>query len=173
MYEDFIQTDAAINQGNSGGALINARGELIGINTAIFSQTGGYQGVGFAVPSNLAKHVMGELITHGAVRRGTISGVDLSPMTVRIAQELNAPNAKGVFVYDISERSDAYAAGVRQYNIIVSFNNVTIEDPAHFMRMLADSPIGGTVTLGLLRNARPVSVKVPIVQTSGARNRRR
>ena len=77
MYEDFIQTDAAINQGNSGGALINARGELIGINTAIFSQTGGYQGVGFAVPSNLAKHVMSELIANGAVRRGTISGIDL------------------------------------------------------------------------------------------------
>jgi Do/DeqQ family serine protease len=173
MYEDFIQTDAAINQGNSGGALINARGELIGINTAIFSQTGGYQGVGFAVPSNLAKRVMSELIANGEVRRGTISGIDLSPMTVRIAQELKAPNAKGVFVYDIIESSDAYAAGVRQYDVIVSFNNVTIEDPAHFMRMLADSPIGGTVTLGLLRNARPLSVKVPIVQTSGARTRRR
>jgi serine protease Do len=173
MYEDFIQTDAAINQGNSGGALINARGELIGINTAIFSQTGGYQGVGFAVPSNLAKHVMGELITHGAVRRGTISGVDLYPMTVRIAQELKAPNAKGVFVYDISERSDAYAAGVRQYDIIASFNGVTIDDPPHFMRMLSDAPIGGTVTLGLLRNGRPLSAKVPIVQTSGSRTRRR
>ncbi len=166
MYEDFIQTDAAINQGNSGGALINARGELIGINTAIFSQTGGYQGVGFAVPSNLAKHVMNELITHGEVRRGNISGVDLYPMTARIAEELKAPNAKGVFVYDISERADAYAAGVRQYDIIVSFNGVAIEDPAHFMRMLADSPIGGTVTLGLLRNGRSLSAKVPIVQTS-------
>ena len=74
-YEDFIQTDAAINPGNSGGALINARGELVGINTAIFSQTGGYQGVGFAVPSNLAKHVMDELIKYGDVQRGTISGI--------------------------------------------------------------------------------------------------
>jgi Do/DeqQ family serine protease len=173
MYEDFIQTDAAINQGNSGGALINARGELIGINTAIFSQTGGYQGVGFAVPSNLAKHVMSELITHGQVRRGNISGVDLYPMTARIAQELNAPNAKGVFVYAISGSADAYAAGVRQYDIIVSFNGVAIEDPAHFMRMLADSPIGGTVTLGLLRNGRSLSAKVPVVQTQGARGRRR
>jgi len=173
MYEDFIQTDAAINQGNSGGALINARGELIGINTAIFSQTGGYQGVGFAVPSNLAKHVMSELITHGEVRRGNISGVDLHPMTARIAEELNAPNAKGVFVYDISARADAYAAGVRQYDIIVSFNGVVIEDPTHFMRMLADSPIGGTVTLGLLRNGRSLSAKVPVVQTERAPSRRR
>jgi serine protease Do len=173
MYEDFIQTDAAINQGNSGGALINARGELIGINTAIFSQTGGYQGVGFAVPSSLAKHVMNELITHREVRRGNISGVDLYPMTARIAQELRAPNTKGVLVYDIVPSSDAYAAGVRQYDIIVSFNGVAIEDPAHFMRMLADSPIGGTVTLGLLRNSRSLSAKVPIVQTQGTRSRRR
>jgi serine protease Do len=173
LYEDFIQTDAAINQGNSGGALINARGELIGINTAIFSQTGGYQGVGFAVPSNLAKRVMSELITHGAVRRGTISGIDLYPMSPRIAEEFKAPNAKGVIVSDIVERSDAYAAGIRQYDIIVSFNGVTIEDPAHFMRMLADAPIGGTVTLGFLRNGRAFSAKVPIVQTSGTRARRR
>jgi serine protease Do len=172
-YEDFIQTDAAINQGNSGGALINARGELVGINTAIFSQTGGYQGVGFAVPSNLAKHVMDELITYGAVRRGTITGIDLYPMTTRIAEELNAPNAKGVIVSEISERSDAYAAGVRQYDIIVSFNGVTIEDPAHFMRMLSDAQIGSTVTLGLLRNGRQLSAKVPIAQTSGTRSRRR
>jgi serine protease Do len=173
LYEDFIQTDAAINQGNSGGALINARGELIGINTAIFSQTGGYQGVGFAVPSNLAKHVMSELIQNGEVRRGTISGIDLYPMTQRIADEFKAPNTKGVIVSDISERSAAYAAGVRQYDIIVSFNGVTIDDPSHFMRMLADSPIGGTVTLGLLRTGRSVSAKVPIVQTSGVKPRRR
>jgi serine protease Do len=173
LYEDFIQTDAAINQGNSGGALINARGELVGINTAIFSQTGGYQGVGFAVPSNLAKRVMSELIAHGQVRRGTISGIDLYPVTPRIAEEFGAPNTKGVIVSDISERSDVYAAGVRQYDIIVSFNSVPIEDPAHFMRMLSDAPIGGTVTLGLLRNGRTLSAKVPVVQTSGARTRRR
>ena len=173
LYEDFIQTDAAINQGNSGGALINARGELVGINTAIFSQTGGYQGVGFAVPSNLAKHVMNELITYRAVRRGTISGIELYPMTARIAEQFKAPNAKGVIVSEIVAGSDAYAAGIRQYDIIVSFNNVTIEDPTQFMRMLSDAPIGGTVTLGLLRNGRQVSAKVPIAQTSGARGRRR
>jgi Do/DeqQ family serine protease len=172
-YEDFIQTDAAINQGNSGGALINGRGELVGINTAIFSQTGGYQGVGFAVPSNLARHVMNELITYGAVRRGTIAGIELYPMTTRIAEELKAPNAKGVIVSYISDRSDAYAAGMRQYDIIVSFNGVTIEDPSHFMRMLSDAQIGSTVTLGLLRSGRQVSAKVPVAQTQGTRIRRR
>jgi S1-C subfamily serine protease len=116
---------------------------------------------------------MNELITHGAVRRGTISGIELYPVTARIAEEFRAPNTKGVIVADVIERSDAYAAGIRQYDIIVSFNGVTIEDPTHFMRMLADAPIGGTVNLGLLRNGRSLSAKVPIVQTPGARTRRR
>jgi Do/DeqQ family serine protease len=173
-YEDFIQTDAAINQGNSGGALVNARGELIGINTAIFSQTGGYQGVGFAVPSNLAKHVMDDLIAYGSVRRGTISGLELYPMTTRLAEQFRAPNTKGVIVSSVDDRSEAYTAGVRQYDIIVSFNNVVVEDASHFLRMLADSQIGGTVALGMLRNGKSVIAKVPIVQsTPPARPRRR
>jgi Do/DeqQ family serine protease len=167
---DFIQTDAAINQGNSGGALVNARGELIGINTAIFSQSGGSQGVGFAVPSNLARHIMEELITHGEVRRGTILGIELYPMDPRIAAEMRAPNAKGVYVSGISANSDAYAAGIREGDIIVSFNNTTIEDAQHFMRLLADAPIGGAVTMGLFRSGRTISAKVPIVL---ARTRRR
>jgi Do/DeqQ family serine protease len=169
---DFIQTDAAINQGNSGGALVNARGELVGINTAIFSQSGGSQGVGFAVPSNLAKHVMQELITYQTVRRGTILGIELYPMDQRIAAQMQAPNAKGVFVSGISPNSDAYAAGIREGDIIVTFNGTTIEDGQHFIRMLADAPIGGAVTLGLFRNGRTISAKVPIVQ-AGARTRRR
>jgi Do/DeqQ family serine protease len=173
LYQDFIQTDAAINQGNSGGALINARGELVGINTAIFSQTGGYQGVGFAVPSNLAKHVMQELITYGAVRRGTMTGIEIYPMTTQLAEELNAPNAKGVVVSRILDRSDAYAAGVRQYDVIVTFNGAVIEDISHFTRMLSDAPIGGNVSLGLLRNGRSLSAKVPIVQATATRGRRR
>jgi Do/DeqQ family serine protease len=171
-FVDFIQTDAAINQGNSGGALVNARGELIGINTAIFSQSGGSQGVGFAVPSNLAKHIMEELITYGAVRRGTILGIELYPMNARIAAEAGARNAKGVFVSGISPNSGAYAAGVREGDILVTFNGTTIEDAQHFMRMLADAPIGGTVTMGLFRGGRTLSAKVPIVQT-GPRTRRR
>jgi Do/DeqQ family serine protease len=171
-YVDFVQTDAAINQGNSGGALINGRGELVGINTAIFSQSGGSQGVGFAVPSNLAKHVMEELITYGAVRRGTMTGIELYPMNSRLAEEVSAPSAKGVFVYNISQDSDAYAGGVRRYDVIVSFNGTAVEDATHFMRMLSDAQIGSTVTLGLFRSGRTLSAKVPIVQ-SGGRTRRR
>jgi Do/DeqQ family serine protease len=173
-YVDFIQTDAAINRGNSGGALVNARGELVGINTAIFSESGGSQGVGFAVPSNLARHVMDELITYGAVRRGTITGIELYPMNTRLAQEFNAPNAKGVIVSNLSQDSAAYGAGVRRYDIIVSFNNTPIEDATHFMRMLADSQIGSTVTLGLLRGGKTMSARLPVVQsTGGGRSRRR
>src|SRR5207237_7127653 len=84
-YEDFIQTDAAINPGNSGGALVNARGELVGINTAIYSESGGYSGIGFAIPSNLARRVMDDLIKYGQVRRGTISGIQISALTSQLA----------------------------------------------------------------------------------------
>jgi Do/DeqQ family serine protease len=171
-YQDYIQTDAAINQGNSGGALINARGELIGINSAIFSQGGGSNGVGFAVPSNLAKHVMEELIKYGGVRRGTITGIDLYPMNERLAQEFRAPTAKGLIVADVNRGSDAYEAGLRQYDIIVSFNSVTIDDTAQFVRLLADAKIGSTVALGVLRDGRELSVKVPIAQSTGRAARR-
>jgi serine protease Do len=171
-YEDFIQTDAAINRGNSGGALVNARGELVGINTAIFSETGGYQGVGFAVPSNLVKHVMNELITYGAVRRGTITGIELYPMSNRLAEEFGAPDDKGIIVSDISERSPAYLAGIRQYDIIVRFNGVTIQDASHFMRLLSDAKIGSEVDLGVLRRGRSVTARVPIAQSEGRTRRR-
>src|SRR5205085_11107588 len=87
QYEDFIQTDAAINPGNSGGALVNARGELIGINTAIYSQSGGYQGIGFAVPSNLARRVMEDLIRYGQVRRGWLGPMDVIPLTSQLAEQ--------------------------------------------------------------------------------------
>lgn len=170
-YVDFIQTDAAINQGNSGGALINGRGELIGINTAIFSQSGGSQGVGFAVPSNLARHVLDEIISHGVVRRGTILGIELYPLTPQLAQRFRAPSTGGVIVSAISRDSDAYAAGIRQYDIITSFNGTPVTDASQFMRMLAESRIGGTVTLGVFREGRSLSARVPIVQ-SGGRARR-
>ena len=128
-YEDFIQTDAAINPGNSGGALINARGELVGINTAISSESGGYQGIGFAVPSNLARHVMDDLIKFGEVRRGTIPGIKVQPMTTQIAQQLGAPNARGALVYSVDRRSEPYRAGLVPGDIIVSFNG--IDDRRH------------------------------------------
>jgi Do/DeqQ family serine protease len=170
-YEDFIQTDAAINRGNSGGALINARGELVGINTAIFSETGGYQGIGFAVPSNLVRHVMDELIKYGEVRRGTITGIELTPLTTRYAEELGAPNTKGALILRMSNRSPAYQAGLRPGDIIVAFDETAVEDSSHFMRLLSDSEIGSTVSLTVFREGRKLTMKVPIVQRSTSRVR--
>ena len=170
-YEDFIQTDAAINPGNSGGALINARGELVGINTAIYSQSGGYQGIGFAVPSNLARHVMDDIIKYGAVRRGTITGIQLQPMTPQIAQQLGAPNDRGVLVVNVDPRADAYEQGLRRGDVIVTFNGTSIDDASHFIRLLSDAEIGTTATLGVLSNGRERTVKVPVVPASGSRTR--
>ena len=158
-YEDFIQTDAAINPGNSGGALINARGELVGINTAIYSESGGYSGIGFAVPSNLAQHVMDDLIKFGEVRRGTIPGIKVQPMTTQMAQQLGAPNTRGALVVAVDQRSEAYRAGLVPGDIIVSFNGANIDDTFQFVRLLSDSPIGTTVTLGVLRQTGPAIVK--------------
>jgi serine protease Do len=170
-YEDFIQTDAAINPGNSGGALINARGELVGINTAIFSQSGGYQGIGFSVPSNLARHVMDDIVKYGGVRRGTLHGIQVQPVTPQIAAELGAATAQGVLILRINPRSAVYAAGLRQYDIIEKFNDTTIEDASQFIRLLADAEIGGSATLTVVREGRRRTVKVTVEQASGTRAR--
>jgi S1-C subfamily serine protease len=159
-YEDFIQTDAAINPGNSGGALVNGRGELIGINTAIYSQSGGYQGVGFAVPSNLARRVMAQLIEYGEVRRASIGRLDVAPLTTQLARELGVENVRGAIVARMGRASEAYRAGIRPGDVIVRFNSVAVEDPGHFLRLLADSQIGSTATIGLIRQGGPIEVKV-------------
>ena len=171
-YEDFIQTDAAINPGNSGGALINARGELIGINTAIFSETGGYQGIGFAVPSNLARHVMDDLLKYGEVQRGTIPGIQIANLTTQIAEELGAPSTRGALINQIAPRSDAYAAGLRAGDIITSFNGRTVEDASALMRMLADSKVGTAGRLEILRESRRLEVTVPISRSLSTRRGR-
>ena len=110
-YEDFIQTDAAINPGNSGGALINARGELIGINTAIYSESGGYQGIGFAVPSNLARRVMDDLIRYGEVRRGSIGALEVAALTSQLADQLGVPSERGALVARMSPRGRRIPGG--------------------------------------------------------------
>ena len=171
-YEDFIQTDAAINPGNSGGALINARGELVGINTAIYSETGGYQGIGFAVPSNLARHVMDDLLKFGEVQRGTIPGISIANLTTQIAEELGAPNTRGALVNQISPRAEAYLAGLRAGDIITSFNGRTVEDASALMRMLADSKIGTAARLEILRESRRLEVTVPVTRSRSTRTAR-
>ena len=165
-YEDFIQTDAAINPGNSGGALINSRGELVGINTVIFSQSGGYQGIGFAVSSNLARRVVNDLQQYQEVRRGAIGPIELVPLTTRIANELELQDTKGALVYQLDRRSTAFKAGLKPADVVVSFNGTMVEDPGHLSRLISDAKIGSTATLGVMRNGRRIELKVDITRLS-------
>jgi serine protease Do len=171
-YEDFIQTDAAINRGNSGGALINTRGELVGINTGIFSESGGYQGIGFAVPSNLAKRVVTDLMANGEVRRGSIGPLTLEKLTDQLAAEVGIRGTNGALISRMYRDSEAYNAGLRPGDVIVAFNGQTIDDPSQFARFVADAKIGSTATVRAIREGRTIDVKLPIVSTSTQRTRR-
>jgi Do/DeqQ family serine protease len=161
-YEDFVQTDAAINPGNSGGALVNARGELIGINTVIFSQSGGYQGIGFAVSSNLARRIFSDLRQYGEVRRGSIGLVRFRTLTTRLADQLGAPDTRGALVYEIDRASVAYRAGVQPGDVVVAFNGAAVVDPGHLDRLISDTPIGSTAVVRVLRDGRAVEIRVRI-----------
>src|SRR5688572_26287321 len=161
-YEDFIQTDAAINPGNSGGALINARGELVGINTAIFSQSGGYQGIGFAVPSNLARRIVSDLTQYGEVRRGSIGTVMAAPLSTQAAAQLGVPDARGVLIQAMRRDASAYEAGLRPGDVVVAFNGTAITDGGQFSRLIQDAPIGSTVTVTIVREGRSAELKIPI-----------
>ena len=169
QYEDFIQTDAAINPGNSGGALINTRGELVGINTGIYSESGGYQGIGFAVPSNLARRIVDDLMKFGEVRRGTIGYIGVEKLTPQMAEEVGAANLNGALVSTMRRVSEAYDAGLRPGDVIVAFNGHAIDDPSQFSRLVADAPIGSTANVKVMRNGRPMEFKLPIVSSSRAR----
>jgi serine protease Do len=171
-YEDFIQTDAAINRGNSGGALINGRGELVGINTGIFTEGGGYQGIGFAVPSNLAKRVVNELKVNGEVRRGSIGPLTLEKLTEQLAAELGARSTNGALISRMYPNSEAYTVGLRPGDVIVGFNNQVVDDPSQFARFVADAKIGTTATIRVMRENRALEFKLPIVSTSSQRARR-
>ncbi len=160
-YEDFIQTDAAINPGNSGGALVNLKGELIGINTAIFTQSGGYMGIGFAIPSNMAKSVMESLIKHGKVVRGWI-GVSIQEITQDLAKEFGVTDTKGALIADVTENSPAARANLERGDIITNYHGTTIRDPGQLRALVAETAPGTTVTLSLLRNKKPHDVTITI-----------
>jgi serine protease Do len=170
-YEDFIQTDAAINPGNSGGALINNRGELVGINTGIYSESGGYQGIGFAVPSKLARHVVDDLMQYGEVRRGSIGPLGIEKLTPQLAEEVGVTSTTGALVSRMTRASEAFDAGLRPGDVIVGMNGQVISDPSQFLRLVADSKPGTTAVVKVLRAGRTLEFKLPIVSTSTARVR--
>ena len=161
QYEDFIQTDAAINPGNSGGALVNANGELVGINTAIYSQSGGNQGVGFSVPSTMAKPVVDSLIKTGKVVRGYL-GVGIQDVTQELAKSFGLSRPQGALVSDVAEGSPAEHAGLQQGDAIVGFEGAPIEDPVALQRRVSRSPVGSTVTLKVVRDRKELDVRVTL-----------
>jgi serine protease Do len=172
-YEDFVQTDAAINPGNSGGALVNTRGELVGINTGIFSQSGGYQGIGFAVPSNLARHVIDDLLKYGEVRRGSIDFRVESMTDPEVAEQVGAGSTRGALVTQMYRNSASYDAGLRPGDVIVGFNGQTVADASQLRRMVSDAKIGATAILKVQRNGRPAEIKIPIESSASTASRRR
>ena len=150
QYEDFIQTDAAINPGNSGGALVNTKGELVGINTAIFSQSGGYQGVGFAVSSTMAKPIYESLIKTGKVVRGYL-GIGLQGLNQDLAMAFGLTDAKGALISDVKAGSPADQAGLKQGDVIVSYQGTLVEDGVALQRLVTRTTVGVRVTLHVIR----------------------
>ena len=145
-YDDFIQTDASINPGNSGGPLVDARGALVGINSAIFSQSGGSVGIGFAIPVNIAKDVLPSLRESGRVTRGYL-GVAVLPLSPELSRSLKVPAQRGVVVAEVVPRSPASAAGIREGDVIVSYQNVPIQSPGELTRRVGGTPPGTKVDL--------------------------
>jgi len=160
-YEDFLQTDAPINQGNSGGALVSTKGELIGINSQIASMTGGNIGIGFAIPANMARHVMDDLKSGGTVHRAQL-GVAIQDLTTDMASSLNLKDVQGVIVSDVTAGGAADHAGVKQGDVIVSFNGEKVRDGNTLRNHVADSTPGSTASLGVVRDGkeRTLSVKL-------------
>jgi Do/DeqQ family serine protease len=148
-YEDFIQTDAAINPGNSGGALVNMKGELVGINTAILSRSGGYQGIGFAIPTNMAKPIMEMLVKDGKVSRGYL-GVSTATLNNAIAQDQHLSVVRGVFVAGVEDDSPAAKAGLSRGDVVVGINGTNIVDANVFRNAIAMTKPGATINLDVV-----------------------
>ncbi|MER3423610.1 MAG: serine protease [Nitrospiraceae bacterium] len=161
QYEDFIQTDAAINPGNSGGALVNTKGELVGINTAIFSHTGGYQGIGFAVPTSMAKPVYESLVKEGKVVRGYL-GVAIQDLTQDLAKSFGLKDAKGVLISDVTVDSPADESGLKQGDVIIEYQGEKVDDPAMLQRLVTRTPVGTKVTIKVLRDGHEKELTVKI-----------
>ncbi|MGA2842534.1 MAG: Do family serine endopeptidase [Steroidobacteraceae bacterium] len=166
-YEDFIQTDASINPGNSGGALVNLKGELVGINSAILSGSGGNIGIGFAIPVNMVKGVMDQLIKYGQVKRG-ILGVNIYNVTPEIAKEFGLAESTGALVAGVAPGSSAERAGIKTGDIITSINGITMKGAGELRNAIGMLRVGDKVEIGFLRDSKPQKVIALIAERSEA-----
>lgn len=162
-YEDFIQTDAAINPGNSGGPLVNIKGELIGINTAIFSKSGGYQGIGFAVPSSMARLVFDQLVKQGKIVRGWL-GVTIQDITPELAQKFGLKDSKGALIGEILKGSPAEKAGMQRGDVILEFNGKDISSVGALRNMVSQAKIGSQVAIKAVRNSKEYIVNIVVAE---------
>jgi len=165
-YADFIQTDAAINPGNSGGALVNMQGQLVGINTAIISRTGGYQGIGFAIPSNMAKTIAQSLIEHGKVVRGWL-GIGIQDVSRELAAAMNLPNADGVVVSDVEPGSPAEKGGLLRGDVVLSVDGKKTNTSTRLRNIIAEAGSNKKVELALIRAGKPLTLSVTLGELKG------
>ena len=167
-YENFIQTDAAINPGNSGGALLNLRGELVGINTAIFSRSGGYQGIGFAIPISMAKRISADLIRDGEVTRGWL-GVSIQPLEPELAEALGVKDRKGVLVGGVIPGSPADKTGIKNGDVILRVNEKPMQDPNDLLNYIALQRPGTWLDVEINRNGKTLVFKTKITRRDEGR----
>jgi serine protease Do len=160
-FEDFLQTDAPINQGNSGGALINTQGELIGISSQILSTSGGNIGIGFAIPSNMARNVLDQILEGGKVHRGQL-GVSIQPMTPELASKFGLSEIQGVLVNSVIPNGPAAKAGLRQGDVIVDFNGAAVTDGNTLRNHVASTAPGTKVNLGIFRDRQKQQIQVTL-----------
>jgi serine protease Do len=162
-YESYIQTDAAINMGNSGGPLVDLNGTVVGINAAIISQSGGYEGIGLAIPSSMARRVVDALIKEGKVVRGYL-GVRIAPVTPDLAREEKLPDAKGARVVEVQAGSPAAAAGLQPGDVIVKLGDRAVADTISLKNAAADMPIGQVTPVSFFRDGKPQTLEVTIAE---------
>ena len=165
-YQDFIQTDAAINPGNSGGALVDVQGRLIGVNTAILSRSGGSQGIGFAIPSNLARSVMEQLVSNGKVVRGYL-GIKMQRLTPDLMESFKVSIRAGALVSEVVTGSPAAKAGIKSGDVITHFNGKKIEDDRHLKLVVANVAPGTEVAVQVLREGKSIELKIKLGENTG------
>jgi serine protease Do len=160
-YQDFLQTDAAINPGNSGGPLLNLRGEVIGVNAAIASESGGFEGIGFTIPSNMAIHVAKQLIAHGKVERGWL-GISIQDMTPDLAKSVHAETTKGALVAEVVKGGPAEKGGLKKNDVVIAYRGKEIPDSGIFRNEVANTPIGSEAKVTVLRDGKKVELTIKV-----------